>query len=106
MPMASRRLDITSDLDALLPDPALHLALNSREMFSRLRLEAHHDHGLGVGRADQSPPVGILHSHPVHGDYFVAGTEVFRRLFYNSEFDVVRTFDADLRRRYETRHIG
>src|SRR5712671_2174009 len=101
-----RLVGVTSNLDAFGAQPALHLRLNLLQLLAGSGFESHHDHRLGVRRADQSPPVAEKDANAVNGQDLILRTKVFLRLFDNPELFVIWTIDADFRRRNETRHIG
>src|SRR5438067_2692431 len=105
-PVASRRVLIKSDLYALLPKPSLHFPLDLREVRGGSRLEAHHYHRLRVRCTDQSPTIGKLHPHAIHRYHLVADTEMLYCALYDSELDVVGTFDTYLGSGDEPRHVG
>src|SRR5512141_687248 len=102
---ASRRRWVMSDLDALLPEPAFHLAADCSEMLCRARFESHHEHGLGVRCANEAPAVAKENAHSVNVDHFVRGSEVRGRLLHDSELHVVRAVDTNLRRGDKSRDV-
>src|ERR1700682_5020792 len=104
-PTRRRRRGITSNLNALRAEPALHLRLNFVELPLRASLEAHHQHRPGVGGADQSPPITKLYANSIDGDDPIPGAEVLPGHVDDSEFLVIGTIDSYLGRGYESRHI-
>src|SRR5688572_29169407 len=105
-PIRRRRRDITSNLDAFRAEPALHLGLNLPELLLGAGLKAHHEDGLGIRCADQSPAVAEKDADTVDSNHLVFGAEVFGRLFDDSELLVVRALNPNLRRGDEARDVG
>src|SRR5205814_5154380 len=107
-PMRRRlRVDgITSNLHAFRAQPTLHLRLNGVESLFGAGLESHHDYGLGVRCADQSPAIAENDASAVNGDDLVAAGEVFRSLLDDTELPVVRAIDANLGSGDEAGHVG
>src|SRR3954469_5187021 len=97
---------VTSDLDALGAQPSLHLELNLVELWLGSRLESHDQNRLSIGCANEAPAISEQDAHAVYREYVVLRGEVFLRLFDDAEFLVVRTIDANLRRRDEARDIA
>src|SRR5438105_11170158 len=97
---------ITSNLDALRAQPALHLRLDGVETLFGSCLEPHHDHGLGVRGANKSPAVAEEDAHTIDGDHLVPGGKVPGRLRDDSEFFGIWAIHANLGSRNEAGHIG
>src|SRR4030081_3098339 len=97
-PTRRRPRGIISNLDAPGPEPALHLGLNPLELLSCTSLEAHHEHGPGVGCPDQSPSFPEQHADPIDRNHFIPRAEVLPGFVHDAEFPVVWTIDADLGR--------
>src|ERR1700687_2245479 len=105
-PTRRRRRGITSNLNALRAEPALHLRLNLLEILRCASLEPHDEHRPGVGSADQPPPIAEEHTNSIDCDDLMPGAEVPLCLLDDSEFLVVCTIDSDLGRGYKPWHIG
>src|SRR5256714_1717710 len=107
-PMRRRlRVDgITSSLHAFRAQPTLHFRLNGVESIFCARLESHHDHGLGVRCADQSPAIAENDASAIDGDDLVAAGEVFGSFLDDTELSVVWAIDANLGSGDEARHVG
>src|SRR5688500_18354679 len=103
---ASHRRGVTSDLDALRPEPAFHVRANRLEALGRPRLEPADEDGLRVRRAHETPTVAEEDARAVDVDHVVRLLVVLRRPGHDLELLGVRAVDADLRRRDELRHVG
>src|SRR5215210_5243003 len=105
-PMRRRLRGITSNLNALRSEPALHLRLNLLELLVRARFEAHDEDGLGVRCADESPAIAEQNTYAVDSYHLVFAREIILRLFHDPELLVIRAFDPDLRRGNKARHVS
>src|SRR3982751_6064000 len=104
-PMRTRRCELTSNLYALTAEPPFHLRLELLQLGRRPRFKAQHQDRLGVGSADQAPPMAEEHANAIDGVHIVLAGEIRLGFFYDSEFLVVGAIDPDLGRGHEARDV-
>src|SRR5688500_18628144 len=95
-PKRSRRPGVISNLHSVLLEPSFHFRSNSLKIFLRSGLESHHEHGLCVGGANESPAITEENPDAVHVDHFMRGRKVFLRRFDDAELQVVGACNAKL----------
>src|SRR5512133_2037163 len=91
---ARARRSVMLYADALRFQPPLHLAANLGKPRLGHRLEAHDEDRLGVGGADEPPPVAKQDARSVHGDHVVVEGEILLRRGHDLELAVVRAIHA------------
>src|SRR5215467_379967 len=77
------------------------------EVLAGIGLEAHHQRGLRVGRAQQSPSVREPNARAIEIDDVVpGGSETVAHAIGDAELEIVGAVDSDLRRGRRGRQIG